>query len=146
MKKISWGTGIVIGISIFVVAVVIQTFFLMNQKVDLVEENYYEKGLKHQKQIDIQKRTLEYPEQIEFKYDGQFITIIFPESIKGNLVKGEILFYRPSDSNLDMKFPIQLTEQKQVIPVSYFKRGFWRIKLNWSYNTENFYKETEINL
>jgi len=146
MKKISWGTGIVIGISIFVIAVVIQTIFLMNQKVDLVTEDYYTKGLDYEKQIEIEKRTNQFADQVNLTYDGQFVIINFPDTFKSDLVNGEIVFYRPSDSNLDIKIPIKLENQKQVIPVSSLKRGFWRVKLNWNYNNNNYYKETAINI
>lgn len=146
MKKISWGTGIVIAIIIFVVFTLATTIYLMNQKVDLVTEDYYKKGLEYQKQIDSEERTNQYSDQISIQSDGQFVLIDFPESIQSNQVSGEILFYRPSDSELDVKIPISLSNQKQVIPVSSLKKGFWRIKLNWSYKDKNYYKESVINL
>ena len=146
MKKISWGTGIVIAIIIFVVFTLATTVYLMNQKVDLVTEDYYKKGLEYQKQIDSEERTNQYSDQISIQSDGQFVLIDFPESIQSNQVSGEILFYRPSDSELDIKIPISLSNQKQIIPVSSLKKGFWRIKLNWSYKDKNYYKESVINL
>ncbi len=146
MKKISWGTGIVIAIIIFVVFTLATTVYLMNQKVDLVTEDYYKKGLEYQKQIDSEERTNQYSDQISIQSDGQFVLIDFPESIQSNQVSGEILFYRPSDSELDIKIPINLSNQKQIIPVSSLKKGFWRIKLNWSYKDKNYYKESVINL
>jgi hypothetical protein len=146
MKKISWGTGIVIAIIIFVVFTLATTVYLMNQKVDLVTEDYYKKGLDYQKQIDTEERTNQYSDQISIQSDGQFVFIDFPESLQSNQITGEILFYRPSDSELDIKIPISLSNQKQVIPVSSLKKGFWRIKLNWSYKDKNYYKESVINL
>lgn len=146
MKKISWGTGIVIAIIVFVVFTLATTIYLMNQKVDLVTEDYYKKGLEYQNQIDTEKRTNQYFDQILIKFDGQFVSIDFPESLQSNQITGEILFYRPSDSELDIKIPISLINQKQVIPVSSLKKGFWRIKLNWSYKDKNYYKESVINL
>ncbi len=145
MKRISWGTGIVIAIVVFVILVLAQTIFLMNQKVDLVEEDYYKKGIDFQKQIDKEERSNKYSDQIEIYSDGEILLIVFPQEIQDNLVSGEILLYRPSDSSLDMKFPIQLNDKKQIIPVSSLKKGFWRVKLNWSYNNNNYYKESTIN-
>lgn len=146
MKKISWGIGILISIIIFMILTISTTIYLMNQKVDLVTDDYYLKGLDYQKQIDIEKRSTDFSDKILIDYDGQFVIISFPEIFKSNLVNGEILFYRPSDSNLDVTIPIKLENQKQIIPVSTLKKGFWRIKINWNYNNNNYYKESIITL
>jgi hypothetical protein len=146
MKRISWGTGIVISIIIFVIFTLSTTIYLMNQKVDLVTEDYYKKGLDYQKQIDTEQRTEQYFEQIDVKYNGQYVIVNFPEAFNGKLVEGEILFYRPSDSNLDVKLPLKLENQQQVIPVSSLKKGFWRIKISWNYNNNKYYKESVITL
>ena len=42
--KISWGTGIVIGIIVFVVISITMTIIFMTQDVSLVSDNYYEKS------------------------------------------------------------------------------------------------------
>src|SRR5690606_6670306 len=102
MKKINWGTGIVISIIIFMIISVSMMLIFINQKVDLVTENYYEKTLVYQEQIDIKKRTAELKEDVEINYDGNNINIIFPKSILNEISSGEIYFYRPSDSNQDL--------------------------------------------
>lgn len=144
MKKISWGTGIVIAIIIFVVLVLVQTIYLMNQKVDLVEEDYYKKGIEYQKDIDVQKKTSELTEQVRFDFNGQHLIISFPENLSDNKISGEILFYRPSDSGLDIKFPLQTDSLRQIIPVSNLKKGFWRVKLRWQYEGQDYYDESSF--
>lgn len=146
MKNISWGTGIVIAIITFVFFTLTTTIFLMNQKVDLVTEDYYKKGLDYQKQIDSEQRTNQYSDQIKINFDAEFVSIEFPASLQSNQIKGEILFYRPSDSELDFIIPLRLDNQKQVIPVASIKKGFWRIKINWNYGNNSYYKESVINL
>lgn len=144
MKKISWGTGIVIAIIIFVVLVLVQTIYLMNQKVDLVEEDYYKKGIEYQKDIDVQKKTSELSEQVRFDFNGQYLIISFPENLSDNKISGEILFYRPSDSGLDIKLPLQTDSLRQIIPVSNLKKGFWRVKLRWQYEGQDYYDESSF--
>ncbi|MEP0862096.1 MAG: FixH family protein [Ignavibacterium sp.] len=144
MKKISWGTGIVIAIIIFVVLVLVQTIYLMNQKVDLVEEDYYKKGIEYQKDIDVQKKTSELSEQVRFDFNGQYLIISFPENLSDNKISGEVLLYRPSDSGLDIKFPLQTDSLSQVIPVSDLKKGFWRVKLRWQYEGQDYYDESSF--
>ncbi|AFH48437.1 FixH family protein [Ignavibacterium album JCM 16511] len=144
MKKISWGTGIVIAIIIFVVLVLAQTIYLMNQKVDLVEEDYYKKGIEYQKDIDVQKKTNELSEKVNIDFNDQYLIISFPKNLSDNKLSGEILLYRPSDSGLDMKIPLSTDSLSQVIPVSGLKKGFWRVKLRWQYEGQNYYDESSF--
>jgi hypothetical protein len=144
MKKISWGTGIVIAIIIFVILVLAQTIYLMNQKVDLVEEDYYKKGIEYQKDIEVQKKSRELSEPIKFDFNGQYLIINFPKDLSDNKLSGEILLYRPSDSGLDIKLPISTDSLSQVIPVSNLKKGFWRVKLKWQYDGQDYYDETSF--
>ena len=64
LKKISWGTGIVIGIIIFVVLSVTMTVIFMMQDVNLVTDKYYENSLQYQDEIDKQNRTLALSEDV----------------------------------------------------------------------------------
>lgn len=144
MKKISWGTGIVIAIIIFVAVVLVQTIYLMNQKVDLVEEDYYKKGIEYQKNIDVQKKSRELSEPIRFDFNGQYLIINFPKELSEKKLSGEILLYRPSDSGLDIKLPVSTDSLSQIIPVSNLKKGFWRVKLKWQYDGQDYYDETSF--
>jgi hypothetical protein len=144
MKKISWGTGIVIAIAIFVVIVLAQTIYLMNQKVDLVEEDYYKKGIEYQKNIDVQKKSSELSEPVKFEFNGKYLTINFPKELSDDKISGEILFYRPSDSGLDIRIPLSTDSLSQIVPVSNLKKGFWRVKLNWQFDGQNYYDESSF--
>lgn len=146
MKKFSWGTGIVIAIIIFVVVVLAQTIYLMNQKVDLVEEDYYKKGIEYQKDIDVQKKSRELSEPIRFDFNGQYLIIDFPKELTDEKLSGEILLYRPSDSGLDIKLPVSTDSLSQVIPVSNLKKGLWRVKLKWQYDGQDYYDETSFRI
>lgn len=146
MKRISWGTGIVIAIIIFVVVVLAQTIYLMNQKVDLVEEDYYKKGIEYQKEIDVQKKSRELSKPIRFDFNGQYLIIDFPKELSENKLSGEILLYRPSDSGLDIKLPVSTDSLSQIIPVSNLKKGFWRVKLKWQYDGQDYYDETSFRI
>lgn len=144
MKKISWGTGIVIAFIIFVIFSLGTTIYLMNQKVDLVEEDYYKKGIEYQKDIDVQRKSSELSEKIKFDFNGQYLTISFPYNFSDDKISGEILLYRPSDSGLDMKIPLSTDSLTQIIPVSNLTKGFWRVKLRWQYEGQDYYDESSF--
>lgn len=143
--KISWGTGIVIAIVVFMAITVVTVIFMMNQDVDLVSEDYYEKGIKYQQQIDKENRSQNLKENVRMEWTGNMFEISFPEEYDNQLITGEILFYRPSDAKKDFKLPLSLTDRNQVIPVNGLQKGLWRVQLNWSLNNkDNYYSETSF--
>ena len=146
MKKISWGTGIVIGIITFVVISVTMTIIFMMQDVNLVTDKYYENSLQYQDEIDKQNRTLALSEDVILNFNGELISISFPENYLNKKISGEIDFYRPSDPKLDFRLPLQLVEGKQVIPVTRIEKGFWRLKLNWVMDGDGYYNERALNI
>ena len=147
MKKISWGTGIVIGIIVFVVISITMTVIFMTQDVSLVSDNYYEKSLSYQEEIDKQSRTNSLDDQVKINFNGEIINILFPVEYLNNNISGEIYFYRPSDPNLDFNMPLDLNEEgNQMILVKDFEKGFWRVKLNWTMNGNGYYNEKAITI
>jgi hypothetical protein len=142
--KLNWGTGIVIGIIVFVIISVTMTVIFMTQDVSLVSDNYYEKSLSYQEEIDKQSRTKSLDEQVKINFNGEVIIISVPSNYLSKDISGEIFFYRPSNPELDFVLPLQLVEGSQLIPVERLEKGFWRIKLNWTMDGEGYYNERAI--
>ena len=144
MKKINWnwGTGILIVIIIFLIVTISTTVFLMNQKVDLVSSDYYKKGIEHQKQIDKVNRTNALDDKISILPEAGLIRVTFPKDFTKKNYFGDIQFYRPSDSNKDftLKLNIDSTGQ-QLIPTKNIEKGYWKVILNWSQDSIDYYKE-----
>ena len=137
--KYNWGWGILFSIIIFLLIMAAIIIFAMNKNVDLVTKNYYQKELEYQSQIDKENKSKFLNKDVIISKDKKNITIIFPDSIK---ITGELNFYRPSDSKLDFKIPIKLTvENKQIINTKFFAKGFWKVKINWEENNNDFYSE-----
>ena len=132
-NKINWGTGILIGIIIFILITVTMTIIFMNQDVSLVSDSYYEKSLVYQDEIDKRSRTKSLDEQVKINFDGTVITILFPSDYSSKKLTGEVYFYRPSNSSLDFKLPLLVSKKgSQIIPVERLEKGFWRIKFFFS--------------
>jgi hypothetical protein len=146
-RRINWGTGIVIGIVVFVVISITMTVIFMTQDVSLVSDNYYEKSLSYQDEIDKQSRTKSLDEQVKINFNGEIIDILFPSSYLGKDISGEIFFYRPSNPALDFKILLELNEEgNQLILAKNFEKGFWRLKLNWTMNGNGYYNERAITI
>lgn len=145
--KINWGTGILIGVIIFIVIVFTMTVIFMSQDVHLVTDNYYEKTLTYQDEIDKQSRTMALDEEVAIKFDGELVNIVFPSEYLEENLSGEIYFYRPSNPDLDIEIPLQLSEQgSQVIPVKRLEKGYWRLKMNWTMDGKMYYNERSITI
>ena len=145
MKKISWGTGIVISIGAFMIITTIMMIIFMNQDVDLVTENYYEKTLVYQDQIDIQRRTTELDEEVKVDFENNLLNISFPKSYSGIVSNGKLFFYRPSDSKKDFSIPLQLdADGEQILNTSKIIKGFWKIGINWNMNKQEYQTEKSI--
>lgn len=144
-SKINWGTGILITIIIFMVITVSTVVFLMNQDVDLVESDYYAKGIDHQKQIERINRANSMDEEVKIDLENEVVRITFPDRYKSEAISGTIQFYRPSDSKKDITLPISLdTVAQQVVPVKLLQKGYWKVKLNWTENAVEYYKESSF--
>lgn len=147
MKKISWGTGIAIGIIVFVIISITMTVIFMTQDVSLVSNNYYEKSLSYQEEIDKQSRTKSLDEEVKINFNGEVIDILFPSAYLDKNISGEIYFYRPSNPALDLKLPLHLGEDgSQVIQMQRLEKGFWRLKLNWTMDGNGYYNERAITI
>jgi hypothetical protein len=143
----NWGYKIAVLYGGFVVIVLASVFFAMTQKVDLVTDNYYEKELKFQEQIDKSQRTKALKEKTGIELSGGFIKIRFPNAPDKNNQKDFILLYRPSDPSKDLKIAVSAdTLGFQSIPADRLSKGFWKIKLSWTSGGTEFFDEGMINI
>ena len=145
--KISWGTGIAIGITVFVIISLSMTVIFMTQDVHLVTDDYYEKTLTYQEEIDKQSRTIALNDEVRINFNDKMINLLFPSEYLNKNISGEIYFYRPSNPALDFKIPLQLSKNgDQFIPIERIEKGFWRIKLQWIMNGDGYYSERAITI
>lgn len=144
-SKFNWGTGILVSIIIFMIISLVTMVYLMNQDVDLVESDYYAKGINHQKQIDRVNRTNLMEDSSLILVEKDYVKLIFPKTYYSKKVSGTIQFYRPSDSKKDFTLPVSLdTISQQVIPLKLLEKGYWKVKLNWTADAIEYYKESSF--
>lgn len=144
-SKFNWGTGILITIILFMVITISTVVFLMNRDVDLVASDYYNKGIQYQDQIDRLNRTNSMDEAVQINPGKGFVRLTFPKSYSPKSLTGTIQFYRPSDSKKDFTLSISIdTSAQQLIPTNNFEIGYWKVKLNWTLDFMEYYKESSF--
>jgi hypothetical protein len=132
--KINWGTGLAITMVIFMVFIIyLVVSSTRNTSDSLQDENYYEMGLQHQDQIDLESNALPYKDEIDIALSNESLTIQLPAKLSLNEVK--LHLYRPSDGKLDQKKIITSmfdTGNKADINVADLNSGPWTVKLKWT--------------
>ncbi len=141
--KFNWGTGIALFYIAFVLFWVGNLIFSATIPINLVEEDYYAQEIKFQDKIEMQKNTQKLKEQPILQYADNAFLIKLPSEFKRGDIKGDLHFYRPSDSKLDKVYPLALTAaNSQVFDVSTLKEGVWKAKLSWESGEKAYYHET----
>lgn len=145
--KFHWGTRIFLIYGLFVAGVLAMVIYFMNQDVDLITEDYYKDEIKYQERIDKISRTKELSEDISFIFDGRNLKLKYPGAFSPVNIKGNVLFYRPSDLKEDVMLDVKPdTAGLQAIDVSGLKKGMWKVQVDWMVNNTSYYSESIINI
>lgn len=138
----NWGYGIMLVFGIFVTMMLSLVTLTVRQDFQLVTDNYYEQDLQYQAHITKVENTNQLAEKLKIQHDSNTatLTIGFPKNMDD--IKGNYLFFRPSDAQKDFNLPIQLSVlNDQSIDVSELTRGLWKVKVNWSAGENGYYYE-----
>jgi hypothetical protein len=144
----NWGWKIFLVFLGFVGFILFMVFSALNQEFHLVADNYYEKEIRYQGEIEMIRnaRTLEEQVNIEYKPDNQTVVITYPGDQK-DAIRGMISFFRPSDSQDDQVFTIDPDEKgMQSISVKSLRKGLWQVKINWTYGPTEYQEEKNLTL
>ncbi|WP_372917617.1 FixH family protein [Salegentibacter sp.] len=145
--RINWGTGIVIGLLLFISFILYLVFNMLTDKKfdhDLVTEEYYKKELLFQQEIDAETRGNELAENISDSRIENGWLIEFPEDLNLDGISGNLNFYRPSNAKLDFDIPLNLESHRIEIADKNLIPGRWNIYIHWEYQGETYLYKKEI--
>ena len=141
--KFNWGTGIAIVIGLFLLANAFVIYKSLQQKYDLVAEEYYPEGLEYQQQIDRFAKANSLSGKIIISEDPQGLVITYPIDLKGKDIKGQVVIFRPSDENADFSDSIRFdTAMIQRIPIDKFIKGKYAAKFFWKMDNKEYAHES----
>ncbi|MFZ1731573.1 MAG: FixH family protein [Bacteroidota bacterium] len=144
-----WAVGITIVIVVFLIATITLGIYISQQHYDLVTQNYYEKDLGYQKQIDTQQRTNALGDKpaLELDRTAKVCNVAFPARPDYRGISGDVTFYRISDAAHDVTHTLSLnSEGRQYISVSGLQPGQWIAKLRWMESEKEYYIEERMYL
>jgi len=144
--KNNWGTGLVIGMVLFIGFIMFMVITMMTDKKyshDLVTEDYYQKEIVYQQEIDAEKNLSSFSEPISGKRTDEGYLLKFPKEIDPQKVAGTVFLYRPSNKQLDFDFPMVISGSNLLIPDNRLLDGRWNITLDWKYEGKRYmYKKS----
>ena len=129
--KFNWGTGILIFLITFIAAAAGFIFFAMRQEVNLVHEDYYERGVDHSMQMEVDARSLAFRDSIRASQEEGSLMVHFTPFLAASIDSGYILLYRPSDNRLDINLPLNMAGNAFSIPKTDLITGRYILKLEW---------------
>ena len=143
--KYNWGTGLLITIILFILAVVAFFIWSSNLDINLVEDNYYEKELAYQEKIDKIRNLKSFQETVKVKLSQGRLRIDLPKYFMGKKSEGNVLFYRPSDPGKDFTVPLVINDSSfQIIDATRLDPGRYVIKIDWTTDGVAYYYEEAV--
>ncbi|MGW1455807.1 FixH family protein [Salegentibacter agarivorans] len=145
--KINWGTGIVIGMALFISFIMYLVINMLTDKKfdhDLVTEEYYQKELHYQEEIDAENNAFSLEENIRDRRVKDGWIVEFPKNLELSKISGNLNFYRPSNAKLDFNIPLELTSHQIFIADKNLVEGRWNINIHWEYEETPYLYKNEI--
>lgn len=142
----NWGKSIALFYTLFAATMVIVVIRSTQYDNSLVSEKYYQDDIAYQQQYNRIKNSqeLKVPLNIHYEKGDEKLIIDFPPSIQ--FIKGTIHLFCPSDSEADLKLPIELETvlNRQTISVRNLKKGLWKVKVQWESPEMAYYDEKTL--
>lgn len=143
--KFNWGTGIFIFITLFLLVNAFVIYKSLQQKYDLVEQEYYPQGLEYQKQINRFANANSLTGKITISEVGDELQIVYPEELKGKNIRGKVIFFRPSDENADFTDSIKFdSAMMQRVSLNKMLSGKYIAKFFWEMDGKEFAQESAV--
>ena len=145
--KFNWGTGITIAIVAFMSFILYMVITMSTDKsysYDLVTENYYQKEVHFQGEINAEQNGIEFKDKVTIQRTIEGLKIEFPKELSPNEIKGKVFLYRPSNKQLDFEIPISISNTYLLVPEKRLLDGRWNINLAFKYKDKDYLIKREI--
>ena len=136
----NWGQGITVAIIIFILLTLGLVYFVVREKIELVDEDYYEQELNYNSKMEHNNNTIEANAKPGIEVDQKCVHILFTDS-----TQGKAFLFRPSEKKYDTKaeFKTDADGRWDFCPDA-LPRGNWRLILEWDCNGKTCYSEQAV--
>jgi len=134
--KMNWGTGLAIWLTVFVIAILTFVTFAFNQDVNLVNKEYYQKGVDFDHERDKRERGLSEENYFQIQQDEQFVILTIDSNFFSKITDVEAYFYRPSDRREDKHITFSSTQLS--VPKTDLIQGRYELNILWNQNNTDY--------
>jgi hypothetical protein len=144
----NWGhkIGLVyVGFVVFMLTLVV--LCIKQPDINLVTDDYYQDELNYESKIQKMKNANNLTQKVDisFKDEVDSLSLNLTPASKGAI--GTVYFYRPSNPKMDFRIPVILDENgTQKIFTGNYSEGLWMVKVDWSKEGKDYYKEEKIQI
>lgn len=117
----------------------------LNEEIDLVTPDYYERELQYDSQKAATERNLALSNPAAIWCDANGIRLELPAGFDPSEISGTIQLFRPSDKNYDFTVGIdskqgliQKVVREKLVP------GMYRVKAEFVYQSESYFLEKQV--
>lgn len=147
MKKLNWGTKLVIAMGSFIAFLLVLLTVVVNNRQEIVVDDYYPRDLKHQELINRRQNLANLKDAVSIAVTDAGLQVGLPSELSKKPTHGKIWFYSPS--NRDSDFELLLAPDSnghQLIPRQLFQQSRYIVKMTWETASVPYYYEQEISI
>ena len=139
----NWGIKIALGLGVFMTFIMVLAYFMMTSKNDdLVDADYYEKGINYNVEYDKKTRVTQDQATPEVVIADQQLTITFKQTATGS-----VKLIRTADKTMDKNIILKTDSLNQFnIPITGLATGLWKLQIDWNSNGLSYLYEKEVML
>nr|WP_314545864.1 FixH family protein [uncultured Empedobacter sp.] len=135
--KLNWGHYVAIALGCFMIFILSLLYFA-GDTGGMVTEDYYEKEIHFQDEINAEKRANTLAEKPEVIVQANGFLFQFPATTAADF-KGDIFLMRNDDETKDVKMPIKLSDKKNfLVPSVKLIDGEYELTLSWKENNQTY--------
>ena len=140
--KFNWGTGITIGIILFMSFILFMVFKATQTESDLNAENYYEQEMAYQDRIDAIANAAPYKKDISIEQVDNGLQVNYPSEM---LKEGKVHLFRPDNASLDVEMPMT-SAGSVLIPRDKMILGVYQVQMSWTKGGDDYYYEENVTI
>lgn len=136
----NWGKGLTVAMILFMGFIIYLTVIKLQKTSDLEVENYYEREINYEQEIQAQRNANMF-EKIMIKNDDEFVVFTIPEDV--DMSKAKVLFIRPNDKNLDKPFYFESTKML-LVRKDELQVGKYKLEISYRIGSKECLQKEEI--
>jgi hypothetical protein len=122
----NWGKSITVVMITFITFIVVLVTIIMSNRIDLVSEDYYQKEIVFEDEIQAKNSWNKVSEDATFQSNAEHLIVNLPK-IEG-VDAYELILSRPNDNKKDIRFSIKNT-QTYLIEKSKLEKGVYDYRI-----------------